>query len=168
MARLLHAMLVGSHLMVLALVFALFSSKGAACVRAAFQSVAAACAIARSFAASSDPLPSTNSCSALPGVSASTAGEPSSATRPDSSTMIESQSIMVWRRCAIVSTVPVKSVRVLCWRCLSVCISTFAVASSISITAAFRRSARAMHSNCLCPTLRLPPPSVTWQSTPPP
>mmetsp|Transcript_21037 Transcript_21037/g.49960 ORF Transcript_21037/g.49960 Transcript_21037/m.49960 type:complete len:336 (-) Transcript_21037:346-1353(-) len=43
----------------------------------------------------------------------------------------------------------------------SVCRSTLAVASSITITLDCRSNARARHSNCRSPTLRLPPPVAT-------
>lgn len=43
--------------------------------------------------------------------------------------------------------------------------STLAVASSMTSTLSLRRIARARQYNCLCPTLKFPPPSVTSLSS---
>ena len=53
------------------------------------------------------------------------------------------------------------------WMRASDIVSTFDVASSSTRTLAARSRARAMHSSCLCPVLRFPPPSVMSASKPP-
>ena len=45
--------------------------------------------------------------------------------------------------------------------------STLAVASSMRRIGLCARIALARHTSCRCPTLRFPPPSLTWCSKPP-
>ena len=95
-------------------------------------------------------------------------GVSNSFTRPSSSTRILSESKMLCSRCAIVSTVQSAkaALTVSCMRA-SLAVSTLLVASSRTRTLALRRRARAMHSSCLWPELRLLPASPSTASNPP-
>ncbi len=95
-------------------------------------------------------------------------GVSNSLTRPSSSTRILSESKMLCSRCAMVSTVQSAkaALTVSCMRA-SLAVSTLLVASSRTRTLALRRRARAMHSSCLWPELRLLPASPSTASNPP-
>lgn len=60
-----------------------------------------------------------------------------------------------------------KCVRMARWMRPSVSGSTLAVASSATSSRGLRSSARATHTSCRCPTLKLPPPSATGADRPP-
>mmetsp|Transcript_6203 Transcript_6203/g.10389 ORF Transcript_6203/g.10389 Transcript_6203/m.10389 type:complete len:216 (+) Transcript_6203:106-753(+) len=92
-------------------------------------------------------------------------GESYSAATPWSMTSTLSESMMVLSRCATVRQVAcANSVRMACWITASVSTSTAAVASSMIMIFARDSSARAMQSNCRCPTEKLDPFSVTLSS----
>mmetsp|Transcript_29634 Transcript_29634/g.47832 ORF Transcript_29634/g.47832 Transcript_29634/m.47832 type:complete len:256 (-) Transcript_29634:1045-1812(-) len=89
-------------------------------------------------------------------------GESNSTRRPASSTMILSLSKMVSRRCAIVMTVQFRNLsRMVCCIRASVSGSMLAVASSSTRIFGFFSSTLHRHISCLCPTLKLSPPSAT-------
>mmetsp|Transcript_10252 Transcript_10252/g.34847 ORF Transcript_10252/g.34847 Transcript_10252/m.34847 type:complete len:245 (+) Transcript_10252:51-785(+) len=100
-------------------------------------------------------------------------GDPHSTMDPSESTMIESELMIVTRRCAIVIVVlSDTSSRRVCWISMSVSWSMDAVASSSTSTRDGRKRARPRHSSCRWPTLRLQPPAVTviarpstWEAT---
>mmetsp|Transcript_30325 Transcript_30325/g.67227 ORF Transcript_30325/g.67227 Transcript_30325/m.67227 type:complete len:239 (-) Transcript_30325:528-1244(-) len=103
----------------------------------------------------------------LSGFVSRTLGESNSRRRPASRTRMRSLSMMVCRRCAMVSTVQLlNAVRMVAWMRPSVALSTLEVASSSTRILEFRSSALAMQSSCLCPTLRLAPPSLMGASRP--
>ena len=81
---------------------------------------------------------------------------------PASITMTLSESMTVGIRWAMLTTVDsLNSSLIMACITTSVCVSTDAVASSKNnILLCFKR-ARPKHNNCLCPTLQLPPASVT-------
>lgn len=83
-------------------------------------------------------------------------------TRPASSNRIRSQSIIVFNLCAMMSMVQDwNSCRIVFWIRASVLTSTAAVASSRTRTFDLRSNALARLMSCLCPTLKLSPPSET-------
>ena len=95
-------------------------------------------------------------------------GVSNSFTLPSSSTRILSESKMLCKRCAMVSTVQsAKAARTVSCMRASLAVSTLLVASSRTSTLALRRRARAIHSSCLCPELRLLPASPSTASKPP-
>mmetsp|Transcript_25439 Transcript_25439/g.71464 ORF Transcript_25439/g.71464 Transcript_25439/m.71464 type:complete len:261 (-) Transcript_25439:3904-4686(-) len=85
---------------------------------------------------------------------------------PSSRTATASQAAIVPSRCAIVILVAPPRAPPLSTRCTrrSVFWSTFAVASSMSTSLDFRAIARARHSNCLSPTDKLAPNSLSSKS----
>ena len=88
-------------------------------------------------------------------------GRPNSATWPSDRTRMRSQSIIVWRRWAMVSTVQSRNFSLICsWMSASVRGSTLAVASSRTSTLFLLRTARARHRSCRCPTDRLEPEKI--------
>mmetsp|Transcript_6876 Transcript_6876/g.12774 ORF Transcript_6876/g.12774 Transcript_6876/m.12774 type:complete len:225 (+) Transcript_6876:265-939(+) len=93
-------------------------------------------------------------------------GVSNSATRPRSITRTLSASMMVLMRCAIVNIVQsLNSFRMVFWMSSSVRVSTAAVASSSTSILEWRSNARAMHSNCRCPTEKFSPPASTSTSS---
>mmetsp|Transcript_113945 Transcript_113945/g.226720 ORF Transcript_113945/g.226720 Transcript_113945/m.226720 type:complete len:272 (-) Transcript_113945:2571-3386(-) len=96
------------------------------------------------------------------------AGASYSAILPSSKKRIRSLSMIVFRRCAMVSTVrSLNSVLMTFWSVASVLTSMFAVASSRQIIRDCRSNARAKQTNCRCPTEKFSPPSCTVASRPP-
>mmetsp|Transcript_12372 Transcript_12372/g.21957 ORF Transcript_12372/g.21957 Transcript_12372/m.21957 type:complete len:242 (+) Transcript_12372:73-798(+) len=109
------------------------------------------------------PRPSSSPASAnilatSPPARSSSAGGPTSTARPRSMHTMRSASATVDSRCAMIISVeaPKELLKVCCIK-ESVTASMFADASSSSTTGARRRSARAMHRSCLCPTEKLAP-----------
>ena len=95
-------------------------------------------------------------------ISSSALGVSNSFTRPCSSTSTRSESMMVCRRWAMVSTVAAwNSLRIVACTAASVALSIDAVASSRTSTLGWRSKARPMHRSWRCPTLKFSPPSAT-------
>mmetsp|Transcript_38144 Transcript_38144/g.82980 ORF Transcript_38144/g.82980 Transcript_38144/m.82980 type:complete len:259 (-) Transcript_38144:3623-4399(-) len=125
-------------------------------------------AILRKYAADSGPVSSMSVERSPLGTVASTLGLSYSPIPPLSITRIWSESMIVCKRCAMVSTVqPLSCVRTHSWMAISVSASMDAVASSSTSTRGRRSSARAMHKHWRCPTEKLSPFSVTGASSPP-
>mmetsp|Transcript_4097 Transcript_4097/g.13146 ORF Transcript_4097/g.13146 Transcript_4097/m.13146 type:complete len:310 (+) Transcript_4097:228-1157(+) len=99
------------------------------------------------------------------GAASSASGGPACTSAPPDMSSSCVASRIVWRRCAIMRTVPAKCRRTADWMSASVALSTFAVASSMMRTEVRARSARARQRHCRSPCEKLPPPSTTLASS---